>query len=241
MKCSGKILFSLRSVLLGVVISLFFGAQLSAKPAIEWGPRNLITEQMQGTLLAPVMTMETSGDAPGSVVRVTPGPARWGSVSPASIESLLTGERVDIAASINLPPDPGEAGKKTLLGIDSDGDGVRDDIQRYIYFTHIDKEKVQAALTEVAKHFQILLPDVSAALANATKMARHRECLYSFIGEEAADVLASLRAEILNTRERSTAYIAYSDSLGGEIILFRPLADWSNSCSFDPSAIGTSQ
>ncbi|MDR0305197.1 MAG: hypothetical protein LBH98_10610 [Chitinispirillales bacterium] len=28
-----------------------------------------------------------------------------------------------------LPPDPGAAGKKTVLGIDSDGDGVRDDIQ----------------------------------------------------------------------------------------------------------------
>jgi hypothetical protein len=28
-----------------------------------------------------------------------------------------------------LPPDPGAAGKRTVLGIDSDGDGVRDDIQ----------------------------------------------------------------------------------------------------------------
>jgi hypothetical protein len=28
-----------------------------------------------------------------------------------------------------LPPHPGAAGKKTVLGIDSDGDGVRDDIQ----------------------------------------------------------------------------------------------------------------
>lgn len=28
-----------------------------------------------------------------------------------------------------LPPDPGAEGKKTVLGIDSDGDGVRDDIQ----------------------------------------------------------------------------------------------------------------
>ncbi|MCL1947344.1 MAG: hypothetical protein FWF51_09405 [Chitinivibrionia bacterium] len=28
-----------------------------------------------------------------------------------------------------LPPHPGAAGKKTILGIDSDGDGIRDDIQ----------------------------------------------------------------------------------------------------------------
>ena len=32
-----------------------------------------------------------------------------------------------------LPPDPGKAGKETLLGIDTDSDGVCDDIQRYIY------------------------------------------------------------------------------------------------------------
>jgi hypothetical protein len=32
---------------------------------------------------------------------------------------------------IGLPPDPGEAGKATLQGIDADNDGVRDDIQRW--------------------------------------------------------------------------------------------------------------
>ncbi len=30
---------------------------------------------------------------------------------------------------INLPPDPGEVGKLTLQGVDSDEDGVRDDVQ----------------------------------------------------------------------------------------------------------------
>lgn len=32
----------------------------------------------------------------------------------------------------NLPPDPGEAGKATRDGIDSDKDGMRDDVQRWI-------------------------------------------------------------------------------------------------------------
>lgn len=31
-----------------------------------------------------------------------------------------------------LPPDPGKAGKETLLGIDTDSDGVRNNTQRYI-------------------------------------------------------------------------------------------------------------
>jgi len=35
-----------------------------------------------------------------------------------------------------LPPDPGDTGKATLAGIDSDNDGVRDDIERYIWLTY---------------------------------------------------------------------------------------------------------
>jgi len=140
-----------------------------------------------------------------------------------------------------LPPDPGEEGKLTLLGIDSDNDGVRDDIQRYIYFSYPNDEKAQMALTEVAKQYQILLMQVNdsdAVFNNATKMKRHRECIWFIKGEDAADTLASIRTEILNTNERSTEYIKYSDNLGGEIILIRPIADWKNSCAFDVDAIG---
>ena len=52
-----------------------------------------------------------------------------------------------------LPPDPGKAGKKTLLGIDTDGNGVRDDFQRYIYFTYPDDKKLRLGLTYYAKEF----------------------------------------------------------------------------------------
>jgi hypothetical protein len=48
---------------------------------------------------------------------------------------------------IALPPDPGEAGKVTIEGIDSDGDGVRDDVQRWIALTYPDVETLRALLT----------------------------------------------------------------------------------------------
>ncbi len=35
------------------------------------------------------------------------------------------------ADGMTLPPDPRDSGKKIFLGIDSDIDDVRDDIQRY--------------------------------------------------------------------------------------------------------------
>lgn len=52
---------------------------------------------------------------------------QWGAwIFITNYESLVPKPSGPIA---KLPPDPGETGKKTILGIDSDGDGIRDDIQ----------------------------------------------------------------------------------------------------------------
>ena len=144
-------------------------------------------------------------------------------------------------AGQSLPPDPGKAGKQTLLGIDSDNDGVRDDIQRYIYFTYPDDERTRTALTYIAKQFQELLPqanDRDAALQHATLKARHGECLYYIMGAQSGDARKALKAEILNTEERSSAYILYSNNLAGKILIKPPLKEWKNSCAFDIDVIG---
>lgn len=154
---------------------------------------------------------------------------------------LVITEQKDIEG---LPPDPGNAGKQTLLGIDSDSDGVRDDIQRYIYFTYPDNEKVRVALSQAAIEYQGLLAqsnDPDAAFNHATRMARHGECLDYIQGETASDTLAALKAEILNTKERSLAYLNFNNNLVGEIILGAPFQNWKNSCSFDVDAIGGTQ
>ena len=143
-----------------------------------------------------------------------------------------------------LPPDPGKAGKVTLLGIDTDGDGVRDDIQRYIYFTYPDDKKLRLGLTYYAIEFQGVLKDANdreAAYDHANKMARHGECLFYLKDEESFDIIDALLAEILNTRERSMAYITYSDNLGGRIISGAPLKEWKDSCFFDVDAAGGDQ
>ena len=143
-----------------------------------------------------------------------------------------------------LPPDPGEEGKVALLGIDSDDDGVRDDIQRYIYFTYPDDEKLRLGLTYYAKEFQGVLADADdreATYNHAIKMARHGECLDYLKGDDSIYISRALRAEILNTSKRSIAYITYSDNLGGRVIRGAPLNEWKNSCSFDVDAIGGDQ
>ncbi|MDR4498497.1 MAG: hypothetical protein MRK02_11350 [Candidatus Scalindua sp.] len=143
-----------------------------------------------------------------------------------------------------MPPDPGKEGKETLLGIDSDGDGVRDDIQRYIYFTYPDDEKLRLGLAYYAKEFQGVLADADdreAAYEHAIKMARHGECLDYLKGDDSIYIERALDAEILNTRERSIAYITYSDNLGGRVIDGAPLKEWKDSCSFDVDVVGGDQ
>src|SRR3989344_8426243 len=50
----------------------------------------------------------------------------------------------------DLPPDPGEAGKATIEGIDSDNDGVRDDIQRYVGLAFPADPEVRMTLMRLA-------------------------------------------------------------------------------------------
>jgi hypothetical protein len=143
-----------------------------------------------------------------------------------------------------LPPDPGEAGKQTLLGIDSDGDGVRDDVQRYIYLTYPEDPKVQAALIQFANEYQGLLlqaGDRDAAYNHAVKLSRSLDCLGYIKGEDALKISPALRAVILNTRERSLAYITFSDNLAGEHIASLPLKEGKNGCAFDVDALGGDQ
>jgi len=145
-----------------------------------------------------------------------------------------------------LPPDPGEAGKQTLLGIDSDNDGVRDDIQRWIYLTYPDNEKFRLGLSQYARGFQQILArggDPEAVRRLAEQSMRDSECLFYIIDEDAVAVNISreLDARVVNTRERSLAYLRYGENLAGKIIRGTKPRDWKNSCSFDVDAVGGGQ
>src|SRR4029077_17545529 len=53
-----------------------------------------------------------------------------------------------------LPPDPGATGRATVAGIDSDTDGIRDDVQRYIALAYPDSARTRAALTQTTRAVQ---------------------------------------------------------------------------------------
>lgn len=153
---------------------------------------------------------------------------------------------IEIVKDIDLPPDPGDAGKETLLGIDIDNDGVRDDIQRYIYITYPTEEKVRLALTQITKNYQELLPYSGIpelAHENVKKLTRSRVCLF-FIKNDyriAIDIRRALQAEILNTNERSTTYVKFENSLAGKTTTLPPDNEWKDCCLFDVDSVGGDQ
>lgn len=140
--------------------------------------------------------------------------------------NLLIGGKVLLPMQLSIgelfyPPDPGDPGKETLEGIDSDEDGVRDDIQRYIEMTYPDQPQVRVALRQYVVPLQASLRDAQskeATIANRDMVERARGCIRSRLSSgESRLSMRSLIAEMLNTRDRSLAYITYNHQLGGQV------------------------
>ena len=139
-----------------------------------------------------------------------------------------------------LPPDPGEVGEATLEGIDSDGDGIRDDIQRFITLTHSDSARTRAALGQYAKAMQVALLDAGSKTDSIkhSRAAGHAiDCLYHVRSDDAFDVSGELLAQILNTDERNLTYFQYDAQLSGQFFPSTPLDLWKLSCAFDPDTL----
>ena len=154
----------------------------------------------------------------------------------------------DLEKKLNLPPDPGEAGKATLQGIDSDGDGVRDDVQRYIALTHPDSAKVRALMTMNAKHLQQVLIDsdnkelsIQHGHEGTSTLLACQEYIQWDLKIRLTRASLALVPEILNTEARSRAYIKYNHQLSGNTFSLgrarRDKTPLKAKCDFNPDEL----
>ncbi|TRO82575.1 hypothetical protein [Trichloromonas acetexigens] len=134
-----------------------------------------------------------------------------------------------------LPPDPGEEGKVTLTGIDSDNDGVRDDIQRFIVLNYGNNVPLVNALHGQALAQQELMvngqADKEAALRAFERYTLAAGC--SSLLEDRNDALVTnrkLRAQLLNTEERYEAYMRADQNLSGETFSVGSQTEIEQSC-----------
>lgn len=130
-----------------------------------------------------------------------------------------------------LPPDPGEAGKQTLAGIDSDNDGVRDDVQRYIGVTYYQNPSAVDVLRRyaVVDLGMIVSPlDRDIALEMAARRRQLLTCWNYLFPEDELQALDRLLPQVLNSRERLAAYSDRDHLLSGRT--FATVRDKASAC-----------
>lgn len=136
-----------------------------------------------------------------------------------------------------VPPDPGPANDVTVAGIDSDNDGVRDDVERWIAQTYPSSASMRAALAQQAHANQMtiirgLLSPNDAALVSQ-EVGRAIVCGLTSRPEEYAVARKALLSETLNSRARAEAYIQYEAQLAGQS---SRLPSRQTSCNFAPQS-----
>jgi hypothetical protein len=132
-----------------------------------------------------------------------------------------------------LPPEPDpEINNATLLGIDSNDNGVRDDVERRIYLEQ-KKAVDRAVLMQEAKALQTLFIDpVGDAIATEKRITRAMECsafvMFRYgiqLELNKADPLGSSRyidEATLTTPRRMKAYLQYDQALSGGVYSASP-------------------
>ena len=141
--------------------------------------------------------------------------------------------------SLDLPPDPGPEGDATIEGIDSDQNGVRDDIDRWIGLNYRDSEKTRMALTQAYYPLQNFMihareGDSDAVHNDMDDLQRATECLYYVRRDDAHHLLGEMHALVVNTPNRFHADRDASRILGGGTFPSRPYSKWNASCTFNP-------
>lgn len=164
---------------------------------------------------------------------------------------VIDGKKVVVPLEVDgepVPPDPGSDGDDTLLGIDHNVNGVRDDVERYIYarfqgFEHANKER--AIAMQYGRAVQHILEfGAEKAMTSQQMMSRSSECVwayyYKYHDHEYRSTHTMFNDEfedrVFNTKERLNVYFDYNSALSGKVFSSRiePLLE---TCEIDITKI----
>ncbi len=134
-----------------------------------------------------------------------------------------------------LPPNPSAAeSKATLLGVDRDEDGVRDDIEHSIYGMYpLDSQRRQILLIGGKSIQMAIAAGSDAALGDAAseQEAVFAHCAVSLYQANVQGMSALIDTWAVNTPAREQAYLAYMRGRDGTIQ--RTLSDQEATCTFN--------
>lgn len=115
------------------------------------------------------------------------------------------------------PKDPGEAGKKTLLGVDSDGDGVRDDVEIFININLPNTPKKNNAQERIAtKLYAKMLQKELILQTHSSSIKEIHQLKMDLANCYELNISKDVFAEMFNTYERMDSMFKAVGVMHGE-------------------------
>ena len=161
----------------------------------------------------------------------------------------------EVVNGYRLPPEPNANGNdSTLLGIDVNGNGIRDDVERYIVKRYAADAKYPKTKTAIALQYAWASQKVLAqpTIESKKHIDNALDCEFYWMSEKTKDMSGfesvkyhllhkvisdtTLRDKIFNTRERLEAKFAFNASLAGKV--FGSRRQGIESCQTNIDAIG---
>ena len=162
--------------------------------------------------------------------------------------SGLNTSGVEVINGHTLPPEPDPSiNNSTLLGIDSNNNGVRDDVEIWIYQTYKDKHPVHIDIAmQAGRAYKLVLehPERALEIHDEVDKAGDCEAYYKMdakymneplLVKEDIDSRFFRHKIYFNTEDRMDAYIQYDTLLSGDMYTLPSFVQEKNACDFNTS------
>jgi hypothetical protein len=145
--------------------------------------------------------------------------------------------------ALNLPPDPGAGGDETVEGVDSNANGIRDDVERNLGALYCPNHRLIELTSRLAKLDQTMLlgvtdPNVVSGAFDEKKLVL--SCLSAeFDGDiaELLQIVGDVSALVFNTGARLGASRQIESQLGGQVITLPTDAQVTAYCGGETAAV----
>ena len=150
----------------------------------------------------------------------------------------------EVINGYTLPPKPDKTiNDSTLLGIDVNNNGVRDDVERYIINTY-NNEKIAIEIGfQVARAYNTVIEDPANAEETTKVMDAAMDCdgYFNVHADRFGDPIIvkgridskKFESMNLNTKDRIRAYLQYNGALSGGVFTLTHTNKQKEKCTFD--------
>jgi PKD repeat protein len=119
-------------------------------------------------------------------------------------------------------PDPGESDYDFIEGIDTDLDGVRDDLQRWIIAKSKDSDVLDSLrrLSIIAQQIAVEGNSNGTAITNLSNFEQEEKCLRSFYENfnDFYEIIRTFKSNVFNNRSRLKNYLITVEEFAGKVI-----------------------